>query len=90
MDWVPFGETIGAAGEVADLGRGVEAEPPEECRGQVGGGDGVEVGVGAELVAGAEDGSAADSAAGQDDAEAWASDRGRPGLTGVRPNSPWR
>ena len=63
--WLPLGETIRPAGEVDDLGKGIEAEAPKESRGEIGGRDGVEVGISAELVAGSINTAAANAAAGK-------------------------
>src|SRR5262249_49166580 len=35
-DRLPLGEAVGAAGQIADLGRVVESKAPEEGRGEVG------------------------------------------------------
>ena len=66
-DRVSGRQTVGPAGRVVDLGGGVEAEPPEDRRGQVAGGRGVRRGVGTEPVAGTVDRSAPDAAARQED-----------------------
>ena len=64
------GEPVGAAFQVDQLRRRVEAEPPEEGRGEVRGRHRVAVGVGAELVAGAEDLAALNAPAREHRAEA--------------------
>ena len=61
----PVARREGAAGGVDQLGLGVEAEPPVDRGGQVGGGDRVGGGVGAVAVAGAVDVAPLDAAAGE-------------------------
>src|SRR5829696_8017111 len=51
-DRAPLRQAIRPPEEVADLGGGVEPEPPEQGRGQVARRHGVAVGIRAELVAG--------------------------------------
>ena len=64
------GEAVGPAGQVEDLGRGSRPNRQKQGRGEVGRGDGVAVGIGPDLVAGAVDGAASDAAAGEDRAVA--------------------
>ena len=51
-DRLPIGKPVRSPRKIKNLGFGVEAEPPEEGGGKVGGGDSVQVGIGTDLVAG--------------------------------------
>src|SRR5262249_48605812 len=70
VNGLSLGESVRAAGHVADLRRRVQAETGEDRSGQVSGADRVGVRVGADLVASAVDDTPLDAAAGQDDAKA--------------------